>query len=198
MNAVGAHLLRPPYRPVAQGGNCRSSLHCPCAGSMLRHAARARPIVFLSDFGLGSEWVGMCHSVMGGIAPSARSSTSRTGPPARGRIRGDPPRGRNAVHPGGRRRPRGRRPERRQGSRGRDRDRERPASRRARQRPPVARVGGGGWRERGRADRRAGGRRPIAESFRAPDTLCPRRAARGRERARASSARPSTPARSPS
>jgi S-adenosylmethionine hydrolase len=29
----------------------------------------ARPIVFLSDFGLGNEWVGLCHSVMSGIAP---------------------------------------------------------------------------------------------------------------------------------
>src|SRR5262245_61605450 len=31
--------------------------------------SRARPIVFLSDFGLGNEWVGLCHSVMSGIAP---------------------------------------------------------------------------------------------------------------------------------
>lgn len=29
----------------------------------------ARPIVFLSDFGLGNEWVGLCHSVMCGISP---------------------------------------------------------------------------------------------------------------------------------
>ena len=29
----------------------------------------ARPIVFLSDFGLGNEWVGICHAVMNGIAP---------------------------------------------------------------------------------------------------------------------------------
>jgi len=29
----------------------------------------ARPIVFLSDFGLGNEWVGICHSVMSGISP---------------------------------------------------------------------------------------------------------------------------------
>ena len=28
-----------------------------------------RPIIFLSDFGLGNEWVGICHSVMSGIAP---------------------------------------------------------------------------------------------------------------------------------
>ncbi len=30
-----------------------------------------RPIVFLSDFGLGNEWVGICHSVMSGIAPQS-------------------------------------------------------------------------------------------------------------------------------
>ncbi|HEX3290076.1 MAG TPA: SAM-dependent chlorinase/fluorinase [Gaiella sp.] len=29
----------------------------------------ARPIVFLSDFGLGNEWVGLCHAVMSGISP---------------------------------------------------------------------------------------------------------------------------------
>jgi S-adenosylmethionine hydrolase len=29
----------------------------------------ARPIVFVSDFGLGNEWVGICHSVMAGISP---------------------------------------------------------------------------------------------------------------------------------
>jgi hypothetical protein len=29
----------------------------------------ARPIVFLSDFGLGNEWVGLCHAVMSGLAP---------------------------------------------------------------------------------------------------------------------------------
>ena len=28
-----------------------------------------RPIVFLSDFGLGNEWVGICHSVLAGISP---------------------------------------------------------------------------------------------------------------------------------
>jgi S-adenosyl-L-methionine hydrolase (adenosine-forming) len=32
---------------------------------------RPRPIVFLSDFGLGNEWVGLCHSVMSGIAPES-------------------------------------------------------------------------------------------------------------------------------
>jgi S-adenosylmethionine hydrolase len=28
----------------------------------------ARPIVFLSDFGLGNEWVGICHSVLAGAS----------------------------------------------------------------------------------------------------------------------------------
>ena len=36
---------------------------------MLAPMPPARPIVFLSDFGLGNEWVGLCHSVMSGIAP---------------------------------------------------------------------------------------------------------------------------------
>ena len=31
--------------------------------------ATARPIVFLSDFGLGNEWVGLCHAVISGISP---------------------------------------------------------------------------------------------------------------------------------
>jgi S-adenosyl-L-methionine hydrolase (adenosine-forming) len=31
----------------------------------------ARPIVFLSDFGLGNEWVGICHSVMSSISPQS-------------------------------------------------------------------------------------------------------------------------------
>jgi S-adenosylmethionine hydrolase len=31
--------------------------------------APSRPIVFLSDFGLGNEWVGLCHAVMSGISP---------------------------------------------------------------------------------------------------------------------------------
>jgi S-adenosylmethionine hydrolase len=31
----------------------------------------ARPIVFLSDFGPGNEWVGICHSVMAGISPDS-------------------------------------------------------------------------------------------------------------------------------
>jgi S-adenosylmethionine hydrolase len=38
-------------------------------GVMLTAMSSARPIVFLSDFGLGNEWVGICHSVMSGIAP---------------------------------------------------------------------------------------------------------------------------------
>jgi S-adenosylmethionine hydrolase len=33
--------------------------------------ASARPIVFLSDFGLGNEWVGICDSVMASIAPGS-------------------------------------------------------------------------------------------------------------------------------
>ncbi len=31
----------------------------------------ARPIVFLSDFGFGNEWVGICHSVMARISPES-------------------------------------------------------------------------------------------------------------------------------
>src|SRR5262245_39429750 len=31
-----------------------------------------RPIVFISDFGLSSEWVGICHTVMSRIAPHSR------------------------------------------------------------------------------------------------------------------------------
>jgi S-adenosylmethionine hydrolase len=31
----------------------------------------ARPIVFLSDFGLGNEWVGICHAVMSDISPAS-------------------------------------------------------------------------------------------------------------------------------
>lgn len=31
----------------------------------------ARPIVFLTDFGLGNEWVGLCHAVMSGISPQS-------------------------------------------------------------------------------------------------------------------------------
>jgi S-adenosylmethionine hydrolase len=31
----------------------------------------ARPIVFVSDFGFGNEWVGICHSVMAGISPQS-------------------------------------------------------------------------------------------------------------------------------
>ncbi|HET9243477.1 MAG TPA: SAM-dependent chlorinase/fluorinase [Gaiella sp.] len=30
-----------------------------------------RPIVFLTDFGLGNEWVGLCHAVMSGISPQS-------------------------------------------------------------------------------------------------------------------------------
>src|SRR5204863_6388113 len=31
--------------------------------------SESRQIVFLSDFGLGNEWVGICHAVMTDIAP---------------------------------------------------------------------------------------------------------------------------------
>jgi len=31
----------------------------------------ARPIVFLSDFGLGNEWVGICHSVLTRVSPQS-------------------------------------------------------------------------------------------------------------------------------
>lgn len=37
---------------------------------MLARMSSPRPIVFLSDFGLGNEWVGLCHAVMSGIAPT--------------------------------------------------------------------------------------------------------------------------------
>lgn len=33
--------------------------------------ATARPIVFASDFGLANEWVGVCHAVMVGAAPQS-------------------------------------------------------------------------------------------------------------------------------
>jgi S-adenosyl-L-methionine hydrolase (adenosine-forming) len=32
----------------------------------------ARPIVFETDFGVGNEWVGICHAVMSRIAPGSR------------------------------------------------------------------------------------------------------------------------------
>lgn len=35
-------------------------------------ASGTRPIVFISDFGLASEWVGTCHAVMSRIAPQSR------------------------------------------------------------------------------------------------------------------------------
>jgi len=34
--------------------------------------AAARPIIFVSDFGLSNEWVGICHAVMSRIAPQSR------------------------------------------------------------------------------------------------------------------------------
>jgi S-adenosylmethionine hydrolase len=38
---------------------------------MLGPMPRARPIVFVTDFGLGNEWVGLCHAVMSGISPGS-------------------------------------------------------------------------------------------------------------------------------
>lgn len=35
-------------------------------------APEPRPIVFLSDFGLSNEWVGICHAVMNRISPQSR------------------------------------------------------------------------------------------------------------------------------
>src|SRR4051812_12586808 len=32
----------------------------------------ARPIVFETDFGLGNDWVGICHAMMSRIAPGSR------------------------------------------------------------------------------------------------------------------------------
>jgi S-adenosyl-L-methionine hydrolase (adenosine-forming) len=34
-------------------------------------ASKSRQIVFLSDFGLGNEWVGICHAVLTDIAPQS-------------------------------------------------------------------------------------------------------------------------------
>lgn len=34
-------------------------------------SSKSRQIVFLSDFGLGNEWVGICHSVLTDIAPQS-------------------------------------------------------------------------------------------------------------------------------
>jgi S-adenosyl-L-methionine hydrolase (adenosine-forming) len=34
--------------------------------------AEPRPIIFVSDFGLSNEWVGICHAVMSRIAPQSR------------------------------------------------------------------------------------------------------------------------------
>jgi S-adenosyl-L-methionine hydrolase (adenosine-forming) len=38
---------------------------------MLNAMPATRPIVFVSDFGFGNEWVGFCHAVMAGIAPES-------------------------------------------------------------------------------------------------------------------------------
>jgi S-adenosylmethionine hydrolase len=41
------------------------------ARTMLAPMPSSRPIVFLSDFGLGNEWVGICHSVLSRISPQS-------------------------------------------------------------------------------------------------------------------------------
>ena len=47
-------------------------MHRQLAGGMLSSMpAAARPIVFLSDFGLGNQWVGICHSVLADISPQS-------------------------------------------------------------------------------------------------------------------------------
>src|SRR5262245_41209970 len=38
---------------------------------LTRMSASSRPIVFISDFGFGNEWIGICHSVMAGISPAS-------------------------------------------------------------------------------------------------------------------------------
>src|SRR4029450_9737164 len=53
---------RPPFSAL-RGARSRT---------MLAAVPRAaRPIVFLSDFGLGNEWVGICHAVMSDISPAS-------------------------------------------------------------------------------------------------------------------------------
>ena len=67
--ARGDHLHRaPPPRSVGAARVVRA-LRGAAHPSMLAPMPAGRPIVFLSDFGLGNEWVGLCHSVMSGIAP---------------------------------------------------------------------------------------------------------------------------------
>jgi S-adenosyl-L-methionine hydrolase (adenosine-forming) len=39
---------------------------------LMRMALDGRPIVLATDFGLGNEWVGICHAVMSRIAPRSR------------------------------------------------------------------------------------------------------------------------------
>ena len=112
------------------------------------------------DFGLGNEWVGLCHAVMSGISPREPDHRPLASHPAAGgRVGRAPARRLDAVHPRERRGPGRRRPERRQGPRGRDRDRERTHARRPRQRAPVARVGGG-RRRSGCGRAHVGGRDP--------------------------------------
>jgi S-adenosyl-L-methionine hydrolase (adenosine-forming) len=38
---------------------------------LTRMPSTPRPIVFLSDFGLGNEWVGICHSALVGVSPQS-------------------------------------------------------------------------------------------------------------------------------
>ena len=53
---------------------------CPCversAQACLAAMSSTRPIVFLSDFGLGNEWVGICHAVMSGAHRRRRDAPS--------------------------------------------------------------------------------------------------------------------------
>jgi len=59
--AAEAHpLAAPAAGQVTAGTNCQL------------HGAVTRPVVFLSDFGLEDEFVGICHGVIARIAPDAR------------------------------------------------------------------------------------------------------------------------------
>ena len=135
----------------------------------------ARPIVFVSDFGLGNEWVGLCHAVMSGISPepdhrslasSARWRWRRARSCSPTRCRTSP---RTAWSwPWSSR-------TRRQGPRVAIETCERTHARRPRQRAPVARLEGGRRRDHGRRDRPDDVIRPThAESFRAPVRSAPR------------------------
>ncbi len=50
--------------------------------------AVARPIVFLSDYGLDDEFVGVCHGVIAGIAPDVRVLNLTHGVPSQDVLRG--------------------------------------------------------------------------------------------------------------